>query len=288
MFFCNFRGSSIVSERFQHFLFIFNFIFKFSEVFQRDQKQRKASLKFLFEAFKESSKPELQCFVKNEFMSRILLLTDRMEKEQIRDHIYSVIGAGYETSGNATAHCILFLAMHPEIQEKAYDEILRVLPFDDSVIEMKTFLDLPYLDRVFKESLRVAAAVPTIGREALVDFELFPGHYVRKGTIFCVDIKSLHRRKDLWGQDAHDFNPDRFLPENFAGKENFFIPFSAGKRNCLGYRYASVSFKIVILKLLKNFKFSTSLKFDEIIFTRQIALKLVGPHLVSIEKRIRN
>jgi cytochrome P450 family 313 len=211
-----------------------------------------------------------------------------MKQQQLRDNIFTIVSAGYETSGNATAHCILFLALHQEIQEKAYREIIQFFPSKDSEIDTKSLLQLSYLDRVFKETLRLAAIVPTIGREASEDIELSPGKIFKKGTIFAIDVKSLHRRKDLWGDDTHLFNPDRFLPKNFSGKEKFFIPFSAGRRNCMGYRYAPVSFKIVILKLLRSFKFSTSLSFDDLKFTRQIALKLIGPHLVSIERRQNN
>lgn len=226
-------------------------------------------------------------YIENEFLNRLLMLKDKIELDHMHQHMYSVIGAGYETTGNASAHCILLLALHPEVQEKAYQEILSVFPTEDCVIDSISLSRLDYLERVIKETLRFAAAVPNIGREVLEDFEIEPGRISKKGTIYCVDIFSLHRRKSLWGEDADKFDPDRFLPENFEGKKQFYIPFSAGKRNCLGPRYAATSFKIIIMKLLKNFKFSTELKLDEIKFNRQIALKLVGPHSVSIEKRCK-
>lgn len=173
-------------------------------------------------------------FVEKQFMSRLLLLKDRISLENLQHQIFSFVGAGYETTGNASAHCILFLALHPEIQEKAYREILSIYPNKNSVVDSKSLLELDYLDRVIKESLRLAPAAPNIGREALADFELSPGRVAKKGTIFCVDIVRLHRQKHLWGEDADEFNPDRFLHENFADKKQFYIPFSAGKRNCIG------------------------------------------------------
>lgn len=234
---------------------------------------------------RENNESESSCFVKNEFMNRMILLENSKDAGYLEDHVYTVLGAGYETSANATAHCILFLALHPDVQEKAYQEIMEVFPTDDSTIDMNTLADLEYLDRIFKESLRLAPVVPSMAREALKDFELAPGNIVKKGSVFIIDLLGFHRRRDLWGDDANQFNPDRFLPENFVGKEQFFIPFSLGKRNCLGNRYAPVSFKIVIMKLLRSFKFSSSLKYEEIKFTRHIALKLIGPHSVSIQKR---
>ena len=236
----------------------------------------------------EKTKIGLDLSMENMFINRMLLLEGKLKIEQMKDHIYAVLGAGYETSGNAIAHCVLILALHPEIQEKTYREIINVFPYEDSVIDNSSLSQCDFLDRVFKETLRFAPAVPTLGREALEDFELSSDLSIKKGTIFCVDVMGLHRRKSLWGEDADLFNPDRFLPENFSGKEHFFMPFSVGKRNCLGYKYASVSFKLVLLKLLRNFEYTTSLKLKEIKFTRQLALKLIGPHLVSIQKRNKN
>lgn len=241
-----------------------------------------------YEQKQKNRKCEPQAYVQNEFMSKLILLKDKIESERMKHHIITVILAGYETSGNASAHCILFLALHPEVQEKAYQEIMTVFPSADTLIDSKSLSQLEYLERVVKESLRFAPAVPHLGREALEDFELSPGRISKKGTLYSIDIFSLHRRKSLWGEDASEFNPDRFLPENFAGKQQFYIPFSAGKRNCIGSKYAAVSFKIAIMKLVRSFKFSSTLKFDEIKFNRQIALKLVGPHLVSVEKRHHN
>jgi cytochrome P450 len=222
-------------------------------------------------------------YIKNEFMSRMVMLKDKIKLDHMKHSIFSVVGAGYETTGNATAHCILFLALHPEVQEKAFQEIMTVFPTDDTLVDNHSLSQLEYVDRVIKESLRLAPPAPNIGREALENFELSPGRISKKGTYFCIDIFGLHRRKDLWGEDANEFNPDRF--EDSSSKQQFYIPFSRGKRNCIGGIYASASFKILIMKLLRSFKFSSELKFDEIKFNRQIALKLVGPHSVNVEKR---
>lgn len=288
VFYKNFSISSLFSERFRHFLWFFDFIFKFSKVYHDDQARREKLCNFLLKTIKDKQQNcqyEPPSYVQNEFMNRLLLLKDKIKDDQLKHHILTVLAAGYETTGNASAHCILFLALHPEVQEKAYQEIMTFFPAEDTLIDTKSLSQLEYVERVIKESLRLAPAAPTGAREAMEDFELSPGRVSKKGTIYCIDIFGLHRRKDLWGDDANDFKPDRFLPENFSGKQQFYLPFSSGKRNCIGSRYASASFKILVMKLLRNFQFSSKLKFNEIKFNRQIALKLVGPHLVSIEKR---
>lgn len=224
-------------------------------------------------------------FVQNIFLNRLMAHRHEMSQSQINDTIGTVVGAGFETTGTASAHCILFLAMHPEIQEKAYQEIMNIFPTDDSEITSDLLSKLEFIECVMKESLRLGPTVHAIARESMENFDLVPGKLVKKGSLLVINIYGLHHRKDLWGEDVEDFNPERFLPENFEGKQQFFIPFSAGKRNCIGYRYAYSSFKIMLVKLLRNFKFTTNLKLNEIKFNRQIALKLYGKHLVMIEKR---
>lgn len=175
--------------------------------------------------------------------------------------------------------------MHQEIQQRVYQEIMTVYPTDDMEITYDNLTLLTYLENVMKESLRLGPTVHSIAREAMNDFELIPGQKIKKGSLFTINIYGLHRRKDFWGDDAELFNPDRFQPENFEDKQQYFIPFSVGRRNCIGYRYAYTSFKVMMVKLLRHFKFTTKLKLNEIKFNRQIALKLVGEHLVMIEKR---
>lgn len=228
---------------------------------------------------------EIASFVDNTFLSRLLRMKDTLTESQLKEHVFTITGAGYETTGTASAHCVLLLALHPEIQTKAFEEIVKIFPSEESEITLESLSKLDYLDRVMKESLRLAPTVHALAREATEDFEISPGKIIPKGSIFVINIYGLHRRVDLWGEDALNFNPDRFLPENFVDKQQLFIPFSAGKRNCIGYRYALVSFKIMMVKLLRKFEFSTNLKAHEIQFNRQIALKLVGEHSVSVQKR---
>lgn len=121
--------------------------------------------------------------------------------------------------------------MHPQIQEKCYEEVMSIFPSDDDEITPDLLTKLEYVENVMKESLRLGPTVHAIARESMEDFEITPGKIAKKGSIFCINIYGLHRRKDLWGSDAEKFNPDRFLPENFVDKQqNYFIPFSVGKR----------------------------------------------------------
>lgn len=221
----------------------------------------------------------------NIFIDHILNNEGMFTDHDIRDHIITVLSAGYETSATATAHCLLLLAQHQNVQNRLVEEINEVFAADEE-ITLEALNKLQYMERVIKETLRIAPVGPVIFREAMDDFEIEKGLIIPKGTTFILNIFALHRRKDIWGEKAEIFDPDNFLPENVAKRHPCsFIPFSTGRRNCIGHRYAMISMKIILLKLLKNFKFSTDIKYEDLRFKAVLTLKLCGEHLVSITNR---
>jgi len=225
--------------------------------------------------------------IDNIYINKFLQIKDELSEQEISDQITTFFAAAIETLSITTANCLLLLAMHPEVQQKLYDEIIRVLPdADNANITNEKLNELQYLEQVMHEALRLLPVVPFIGREATEDFELAAGNVIPKKTIFVINFSMLFRRKDVWGDDANDFNPDRFSSENMKKKEKLFIPFSMGKRNCAGYRYAYAAFKIIILKVIRNFELSTPHKYKDLKYERKVNLKIIGQHTVSLKQRI--
>ncbi|CAO1396485.1 unnamed protein product [Diamesa serratosioi] len=208
--------------------------------------------------------------------------------KEINDHVFIFITGGYETTSYTIANCLLVLAMHQDIQEEVLEEILQEFPTDDdSMIDIESLAKLELLDRVLKETLRLIPVFPIVARETMDDFEITPNLVIPKGTVLCINNFVLHRRKSLWGSRADDFYPDHFLPENVAKRHPYsYNPFSAGKRNCIGYRYAGISMKIMMMKALKAYKFTTTLKYDEMSFESNGSLNLCSEHLMSVKKRV--
>lgn len=213
------------------------------------------------------------------------LILGQFTDEEIHDHIYTFVAAGYETTALQTAFTALLLAMHPEVQEKLFHEISEVFAASETEISEENLRKLKYLDQVINESMRLLPPVPLIGRETIEELEL--GELVvPKGVTLLVNFFNLHRRKEFWGEDADDFNPDRFLPENEANRHSHcFIPFSKGPRDCIGKNYAMLAIRTVLVKILRRYKLSTDLKFDELKFKADITLKICAKLDVKIEKR---
>uniref|UniRef100_A0A182P056 Uncharacterized protein n=1 Tax=Anopheles epiroticus TaxID=199890 RepID=A0A182P056_9DIPT len=203
--------------------------------------------------------------------------------EEISDHIYTMIVAGNETSATQLAHTCLLLAMHPEVQAKAYDEVAGLIFSPDQEITIELMKDLHYVECVLKESMRLMPVAPIVGRQNLAELEV-DGHRIPKGSVFLFHFYALHRRKDVWGPTADEFDPDRFLRE--AGRHPYaHLPFSGGARGCIGYRYAMMSLKTLLAQILRNYELTTELRYEDIRYQYQISLNLAFPHAVRLRRR---
>ncbi|XP_037932164.1 probable cytochrome P450 313a4 [Teleopsis dalmanni] len=185
----------------------------------------------------------------------------------------TIVGAAFETTANAIYSALVMLAMHPEIQQRLFEEVLDVFPEKNFNAELDQLDQLQYLDCVINETFRFAPPVPLIGRHVTKDTQVGKNVFP-KNTQILISILHLHRRTDIWGPNANKFDPEHFSAENFGETQKCaFIPFSRGSRNCIGLRYAMFSLKIILSGLIRNFKFETDFKFENLRFTSQVALK---------------
>lgn len=109
---------------------------------------------------------------------------------------------------------------------------------------------------------------------------------IPKGTEVAISVVTAHRRKDVWGNDADQFNPDHFSVEASAQRSSYaYMAFSGGPRNCMGQRFAYISLKIILAKVLRRYKFSTRTRMDDIKFRLEVTNKPVNGVVVQVENR---
>uniref|UniRef100_A0A182PYY7 Uncharacterized protein n=1 Tax=Anopheles epiroticus TaxID=199890 RepID=A0A182PYY7_9DIPT len=204
---------------------------------------------------------------------------------EIVQNIYSIVGAGNDTTAHSLGHTCLFLAMHPAVQRRLYQELCNVFHHIDEPITEGKLKQLSYMECVIKESLRLAPPGATVAREAQEDL-LIEGQFIPRGTTVVVSLFALHRRKDFWGDDAAHFNPDRFLSERSNNRPACaFMPFNTGSRNCLGSRYAMQSMKVIMSMIVRKYKLYTELTMEQMRFRFDIALKQEHGYAVRLERR---
>lgn len=258
--------------------------YKILDEFQRDILNDRR--KFLSKVdSRNSNNNDGESVERNILIDHIILNEDKFTPEEIRDHVLVFVSA-YETWANSLSHAMLLLAIHPEHQERLYEEIQATITSDDDLRSSERVNSLQYLDLVQKEIYRLMPTIPMILRETMEDFEIEPGLVIPKDTNLIINFYALHRRKDVWGEDADQFKPERFLPEHSEKRHPFaFLPFSTGQRICIAYKYSNISLKIAMIKLVQNFKFRSDLKMIDFRFKSYISLKLCNKHLMTIEKR---
>ncbi|KAJ7926709.1 cytochrome P450 [Mycena leptocephala] len=187
----------------------------------------------------------------------------------LRDEILNITTAGRDTTASLLTFTVYMLAEHPDILAKLREEILRVVgPIQRPTHE--NFRDMKYMRAVLNETLRLYTPVPLNSRTAIQP-TLFhnsrggPPLYIPAGTRIPYATILMHRRKDLWGPDALEFDPERFLDERLhkylTPNPFIFLPFNADPRICLGQQFAYHEASFFLVRLLQTFS-SVSLALD--------------------------
>lgn len=173
-------------------------------------------------------------------------LSDR----QLRDEVLTVITAGLETTANALIWTWYLLHCHPRVLARLraeVDALGRVPGFED-------LSQMPYLDQVFKESLRLYPPVWIIGREVAGEAVELGGRWLAPKTQLVMSQWSAHRDPRFFDQpDA--FIPERWTPEfEKALPRGAYFPFSLGPRVCTGQSFATTEFKLIVATVLQRFE----------------------------------
>ncbi|VVC88104.1 unnamed protein product, partial [Leptidea sinapis] len=173
----------------------------------------------------------------------------------------TIFGQGDDKVDSFLDHLILLSQRHngftdTELREEMTTFLLavRVLDDDGEKLFKDMLSDLKYLDMVLKESLRLFPPTPLIIRKTTNEITLPSGYTVPAETGIIISIWGAHRDPNYWGPDADWFKPERF---EAGGKTGLYIPFSTGPRNCVGYRYASLTAKSALVSILRQFKVVT-------------------------------
>ncbi|KAF8028239.1 hypothetical protein BT93_E0983 [Corymbia citriodora subsp. variegata] len=237
---------------------------------------------------------------KEDILSRFLLESgkdpENMHDKYLKDIILNFMLAGKDTTANTLSWFLYMLCKHPLVQQKIANEIKEVMGDQASEANPDCFVEgitdpvldrMHYLHATLTETLRLYPAVPVDGRCAETDDVLPDGFHVKKGDDVNYLAYSMGRMHNIWGEDAEDFKPERWLKDGiFQNESPFkFVAFNAGPRICLGKDFAYRQMKIVSIALLRFFRFRLA---DE---TRPVAYKVMftlhidnGLHLHAVPR----
>jgi cytochrome P450 len=171
-----------------------------------------------------------------------------LTEDEVIGHAGVIFAAGHETTSNALTWTLFLLSQHPQVAANLVDELQGVLGGNAPTLEQLG--QLPYLDKVVKESLRIIPPVPLNHRIIHTDTEI-AGHAIPTGAELFVSIYHTHHDPELYTE------PNRFHPERWAtiNPDAFqFNPFSAGPRMCIGAPFALQEMKLILSIILQQFR----------------------------------
>ncbi|TWP47375.1 cytochrome P450 [Lentzea tibetensis] len=168
---------------------------------------------------------------------------DELSDLEIRDQVVTLIAAGYETTSAAMAWAVFSLLRHEQVRLKAKSEVDGVLGAQRPTVE--SLKQLPYLNGVVQETLRLYPPAVVSARTAAEDFE-FAGRRIKKGTFLIYSPYVTHRLPDVWP------DPLRFDPERWTEKPapHEFLPFGGGPHRCIGANLATTELTVMLARLL--------------------------------------
>ncbi|KAF9265928.1 cytochrome P450 [Marasmius fiardii PR-910] len=200
----------------------------------------------------------------------------RMSDHEVFSQLATLLLAGHETTASTTGWLLYELCKHPEDQQRIVNEIqeIRRTKNRGAELHMSDYASAPYLNAVVKEALRFHPIIPGLWRTASED-DVIPLQIpvisrtgetitripIKKGQRIDTYFAAYNRLPQVWGDDANQWNPSRFLridsrDQTAVGPFFNLCTFSAGPKSCLGFRFGVTEVRAIIVGLLEAFEFS--------------------------------
>jgi cytochrome P450 len=247
---------------------------------------------FVYNIIKERRK--INCKNKNDLLSKFINDDNYVDNKYLRDIILSFLLAGKDTTANLLTWTFYEIIKNNNILDKLLEEITlyyNTSTFDINNINWDNIKKMPYLKVVLKEVLRLHPSVPANFKYCIND-DYLPNrnnselpYFIKNGTYIQINSYTLHRIKNLWGDNANEFYPERWLNKEYTKNLHpyQYIPFHSGPRRCLGEKLALNEASILICKILLKYKF-TFIENKKIQYSNSLTLPIQNGLFVNIIK----
>ena len=171
-----------------------------------------------------------------------------LSDEAIRDELIVFMLAGHDTTSTALTYALWALGRHIEMQDKVRAEVAGI---GDRELTPADLSRLGYTTQVLHEALRLCPPAAAVGRTAMRDINV-DGYRVPAGTTLIFGTYAVHRDPALW-EHPLVFDPDRFSPQNSAGRDRWqYLPFGGGPRSCIGDHFAMLEATLALATIIRR------------------------------------
>ncbi|KAF8587081.1 cytochrome P450 [Ramaria rubella] len=203
----------------------------------------------------------------------------KLGEEEILSQLTTLFLAGHETTASTVTWALYELSRHPDFQNQVREEIqttrAKAAQRGDDELSVADLDSMTYLLALMKETLRfhpiVSGLIRMAGRDDIIPLatpqttqggDTVTSIPVSKGQRVFISIAGYNRLESVWGADADEWRPERFL-EDVEGTQKTGLgvlsniaTFSSGLRSCIGWRFAMIEMQAILIELLENIDFS--------------------------------
>ncbi|XP_065370110.1 cytochrome P450 6a8-like [Calliphora vicina] len=181
-----------------------------------------------------------------------------LQMEDVVAQAYVFFIGGFETSSSTMSFALYELALNPEVQHKARENVREILEKYEGELSYESLNEMLYVKQVVQETLRKHPVAPT-GRRVCRSSYTLDGPEplnIQPGVQIIIPVYAIHHDPDYYPE------PEKFQPERFSAEFKHdrhamsYLPFGAGPRTCIAERFAFMQATMGVALLLRNFKFS--------------------------------